>query len=448
MRNILILFSLVCLSSSAFGNSFSELITRMEKSNPDLRIAGLQNEFFQKNITMAKSLHYPRLNSSWIINEGQEPDAINTSSLNLASSSAGSGGPSIPPSQIPAGSQQFSTNGWSGDLTFTLPVFTRFLAQTSVTNSKLDFQRDQLTYRISLDNKKVQLAQVLLEINSLKRIHKTLSQGLALLEKAPHNPGMAGRDSVLKREEFAYEMSYHFERVNLALQTAYMAIRDLIPDISEEELNSTLPQIEVKYPEVSLAEIQKYYMEDSREYKQLSYSAQSYENTYAQTCWEKPWIPYVMIQGSYSQSATFAKKDPSDTWRVSMLMTFNLFDGFYTETRRAQAFTAKEIMKRRSESELSKNKILITKNYYDLKAARAEYKFRKSTVERKRDKLRMLEQIGSSGVSIDFERSGLLLEISQLEWEALDAKKKEQQSLLFLAQKKDDLEGVSFDESI
>ena len=131
-----------------------------------------------------------------------------------------------------------------------------------------------------------------------------------------------------------------------------------------------------------------------------------------------------------------------------MLMTFNLFDGFYTETRRAQAFTAKEIMRRRSESELSKNKILITKNFYDLKAARAEYKFRKSTVERKRDKLRMLEQIGSSGVSIDFERSGLLLEISQLEWEALDAKKKEQQSLLFLAQKKDDLEGVSFDESI
>ena len=60
----------------------------------------------------------------------------------------------------------------------------------------------------------------------------------------------------------------------------------------------------------------------------------------------------------------------------------------------------------------------------------------------------MIEKIGSSGISIDFERSGLLLEISQLEWEALDAKKKEQQSLLFLAQKKDDLEGVSFHESL
>ena len=155
-----------------------------------------------------------------------------------------------------------------------------------------------------------------------------------------------------------------------------------------------------------------------------------------------------MIQGSYSQSATFQQGDLSDTWRVTILVTFNLFDGFYTETRRAQAFTAKEIVRKRIESEMSKNKILITKNYYDLKAARAEYRFRKSSVARKKEKLKMIEKIGSSGISIDFERSGLLLEISQLEWEALDAKKKEQQSLLFLAQKKDDLEGVSFHESL
>jgi hypothetical protein len=204
----------------------------------------------------------------------------------------------------------------------------------------------------------------------------------------------------------------------------------------------------VKYKETSLNEIQKYYLEDSRDLKQFNYTAKTFENIYSQTQWERPYIPYVILQGSYSQSATFASGDASDTWRVSLVVTFNLFDGFYTETRRAQAFTAKEIVRKRTESEMSKNKILITKNYYDLKAARAEFKFRKSSVERKKEKLRMLERIGSSGVSIDFERSGLLLEISQLEWDALNAKKKEQQSLLFLAQKKDDLEGVSFHESL
>lgn len=80
-----------------------------------------------------------------------------------------------------------------------LPVFTRFLAQTSVDNSRLDFQKDKITYALSRESKKVQLAQVLLEINSLQNIHLTLNQGLALLEKAPHNTGISGKDSELKR---------------------------------------------------------------------------------------------------------------------------------------------------------------------------------------------------------------------------------------------------------
>lgn len=444
----MILVSVMLFSSmAACAKSFQDLINQMENSNPDLKMSKLQNDFLENNIVMAKSLHYPRFNSSWVANKGEEPDTISTSSLNSSLSGGGGGGPAVPASQIPAGSQQFSSDGWSADITMSLPVFTRFLAQTSVENSRLDFQKDKISFALSRESKKVQLAQVLLEIKSLQNIHKTLTQGLALLEKAPHNPGMAGRDSELKRNEFTFEMEYHFERVNLALQTSYMAIRDLIPDLTEADLK-TLPNIEVKYQEKSLEEIQKHYMEDSRELQQFKYTSKVFENTYSQTQWERLWIPYVMIQSSYSQSATFEQGDLSDTWRVSILVSFNLFDGFYTETRRAQAFVAKEIVRKRTESEMSKNKILITKNFYDLKAARAEYRFRKSSVERKKDKLKMIEKVGSSGVSIDFERSGLLLEISQLEWEALDAKKKEQQSLLFLAQKKDDLEGVSFHESL
>lgn len=443
---IKIYLMLILLTSNfAYSKSFQDLINQMENSNPDLKMSKLQNEFLENNIVMAKSLHYPRLNSSWVANKGKEQDAISTSSLN--SSLGGGAGPAAPPSQIPAGSQQFSSDGWSADLTLSLPVFTRFLAQTSVDNSRLDFQKDQITFALSRDSKKVQLAQLILEINSLLNISKTLTEGLALLEKAPHNPGMSGRDSELKRTEFTYEMEYHFERVNLALQTAYMAIKDLIPDLTEDDLKK-LPNLEVKYQEKSLDEIHKYYMEQSRELQQFKYTTKVFDNTYSQTQWERGWIPYVMIQSSYSQSATFEQGDLSDTWRISMMVSFNLFDGFYTETRRAQAFTAKEIARKRTESEMSKNKILITKNFYDLKSARAEYRFRKSSVERKKDKLKMMEKIGSSGVSIDFERSGLLLEISQLEWEALDAKKKEQQSLLFLAQKRDDLEGVRFHESL
>ena len=444
----MILLSAILISSPlAYSTSFQDLITQMENSNPDLKMAKLQNDFLENNIVMAKSLHFPRLNSSWVANKGEEQDSISTSALNSSLSGGGAGGPAVPGSQIPAGSQNFSSDGWSADLTMSLPVFTRFLAQTSVDNSRLDFQKDKITYALSRESKKVQLAQVLLEINSLQNIHLTLNQGLALLEKAPHNTGISGKDSELKRAEFTYEMEYHFERVNLALQTAYMAIKDLIPDLTEKDLKQ-LPKIEVKYQEKSLDEIQRYYLEDSRELQQFKYTSKVFENTYSQTQWERSWIPYTMIQGSYSQSATFQQGDLSDTWRVSILVTFNLFDGFYTETRRAQAFTAKEIVRKRTESEMSKNKILITKNYYDLKAARAEYRFRKSSVARKKEKLKMIEKIGSSGISIDFERSGLLLEISQLEWEALDAKKKEQQSLLFLAQKKDDLEGVSFHESL
>ena len=448
MRRIFFILPMIFISTQVYSKNFQDLVLQMENSNPDLRISKLQNQFLENNIIMARSLHFPRLNSSWVANDGKEADAINTSSLNSSAASGGGGaGPVIPASQVPAGSQQFSSDGWSGDLTLSLPVFTRFLAQTSVDNSRIDFQKDQLGFAMTRDSKKVQLAQILLEINSLRMIHKTLTEGLTLLEKAPHNQGIAGKDSELKRAEFSFEMEYHFERVNLALETAYMAIRDLIPDLTEQDLKN-LPSIDVKYQETSLNEIQKYYLEDSRDLKQFNFTAKTFENIYSQTQWEKPYIPYVIMQGSYSQSATFASGDPSDTWRVSLVVTFNLFDGFYTETRRAQAFTAKEIVRKRTESEMSKNKILITKNYYDLKAARAEFKFRKSSVARKREKLKMLERIGSSGVSIDFERSGLLLEISQLEWDALNAKKKEQQSLLFLAQKKDDLEGVSFHESL
>ena len=437
--------TVLCYCGQSRAKSFDELVSMLEMSNHDQKIAQLKNEFIQNNISMAKSLYYPRLTSSWVANEGKDPDVINTSQLNSAISSSSPGVPGVPASQAAAGAQQISTDGWSGDVSLSYPLFNRFLSKTSVDNSRLDYQKDLIQLHMTRESKKIQLSQLLLEIHSLKRIQKTLSQGLTLLKKNKINNSLASTENRHKREEFEAEMEFNLERANMGLETTYMALRDLIPELSEKDFDQ-LPEIEVSYKLEGLEKIKKYYQNDSKELQQYKITERSFSNSYWQTKWERPYVPFVLLQGSYSQSAAFSQGGTSDTWRVSLLVTFNLFDGFYTQTRRAQAYKAETIARLRTSSEIAKNSILLTKSYYDIKVAKAEYRYKTAGLAKKKHRLQMIEKLSNSGVGTDMERTGLLLEVSRMEWEALDAKKKEQQAILFIAQKTDNLNGVKFNE--
>ena len=63
------LITVLCYCGQSRAKSFDELVSMLEMSNHDLKIAQLKNEFIQNNISMAKSLYYPRLTSSWVAKE-------------------------------------------------------------------------------------------------------------------------------------------------------------------------------------------------------------------------------------------------------------------------------------------------------------------------------------------------------------------------------------------
>jgi hypothetical protein len=448
---LIISIAVLLLGTKTYAARFSydELKAKMLRENEDIKFKTNKVAFKSHGITMARSRLIPSLSTTWAINMGEETDSVSSSD---ASSSAGSSEIPSAGSTSSVGSASLNQDGWSGDLTVQWAAFSRMNNRINYRNSKLEYEKEKSELNDLIQERQIQLAQLILETNSMLAIKRILGRADMLLErnkkrkKGLSTAIVSEKKNELKKREYETELEYQKRKVETGIQVALDAFKDLIPTFKDSWLQR-LPQVRAFYPLPPVEKIKEHFRTNSGKAKQLDITVKTYENSYKQTSWEREWIPNVALQGSWSIKRDFeGKADLEDSWRGSIILTFNLFDGFYTYSRRAQAKLSHLMSLNHRKSELSKNMLLISKDYYEAQTQKAKFDYKKAQSKTKLNKVGQLERISRGGAGLDLERTGLLLEANKLEWEALDAMKKYQQNILTLASKAGEFEKVVLNE--
>jgi hypothetical protein len=443
----------LCLNFSLSHNSFcgviplKQLEEAMLRSNPDLKLLKLKESFAREKIILARSGYYPTLSSSWVVNEGEGADSINSPMGSSSSSSSSSSVPSASSSSSVGGPQNITSDGWSGDLTLSLGIFNRFSVSTALKNSKIGNKIAQMSVNEGVQNKRAQLLQLILEINSLRAIRKTLSEAKALTDnvkkmKAKNDYALFSKNKSLKSAKFYAELDYQNSKVDFAWSIATEGFFDLIPEADRSWLGQ-LPNLKVNFERGGLTELKKKFLQDNIGLKKLALDIKTFQNVYKQSQWEKPWIPQFNITSSLSKKRDWEGTLSGDeTWAVTALLTFNLFDGFYTQARRAQASLSYRMAQEFEKSSKSKKLINLERQYRQADMALARHKFMQTKVNIVKARINNLKSISNSGVGMKNEKTAILLELSKYQWESLDELKKYQQQLLSLAQETNQMEKI------
>jgi hypothetical protein len=436
--NIAFLLIITFAEAQVVKLKLADLEEAMFRSNHDLKILRLKESFAEEQVIQSKSGYYPMLSSSWVVNEGKGSDTLNGSERGSSATSSSSI-PSASSSNSISGAESISQNGWTGDITLSLGIFNRFSIQTALKNAKIGKIKDHMSVIEGIENKKSQLLQLILEINSLRSIRATLKQALILSNSIKKSKGKNSKalysiEKSLKAQEFYSELDYQFSKIEFAWGIATQSLFDLIPEARENWINR-LPRLTISFDPGTLKDIKYKFVNENIGLKKLAMDVDIFKNVYNQSEWEKPWIPQLNISSSLSKNRDWAGKlDDDESWRISALVTFNLFDGFYTKARRVQANLSYRMAQELEKSTRSKLLINLERQYRQSKMAKARNRYIQAKVERIKIKIKHFENISKSGVAMKNERTAALLELSKYQWEALDELKKYQQQLISMAQ--------------
>ena len=238
------------------------------------------------------------------------------------------------------------------------------------------------------------------------------------------------KESRLKINIRFYEVNFQKTRIRNAILVATQALKDLIPSYEDSWFKS-LPRIKVNYKVPKRNKAHETFIKESPKMELHNLSINSFKNTYNSTKWEKPWIPSIGLSASYSKSGKYeGKSNVSDNWKAAVLLSFNLFDGFYSSSRRGQAGASLRMAHARKQTETSKHLVLLNKYYMDYETSLAEHLFKKAIVEEKNFKIDMAKKISRAGGSTSLEVSILLLDHAHAKFEAHKSFKQFQQAML------------------
>ena len=387
---------ILCFSTSLYARKLllTELEAAMLRSNPDIQILRLKEKFAQEQIVQARSGHFPSLSSSWVANEGVGNDPVSATGVN-GTSSFGSGTPTPSASNAGGSAQSVSQDGWSADLTLAYPIFNKFLVSTSLANSKRSHKKNSLGLDSGLKEKKVQLLQLILEINALKSIRKTIREAQTLSRSIKKGKGrrtsaLYSADENLKVDEFSSDLNYQSEKTALAWNLAVTAFEDLIPE-SDPSWIKKLPQLNIHYTPGNIYQIKDKFEQENLKLKMSQLDVDNFQEIHSQTQWERPWIPQIFLNASLSRSRDWkGTLEGDESKSVSLLFSFKIFDGFYTESRRAQAYLSHRISQEAQKSEKSKLFLSLKRHYQESKLAKAKHQFLLTKVKRARKKNKVL----------------------------------------------------------
>ncbi len=442
-----ILLCAACLGES-HGITLSEIEAQLQDKNADLKLSEYKLGFDREQVTGNKALNFPSLTLNAGLSTGKDQEST-VSPYSSSSSTGVGGGPDLAGSTTSSNAVVVERDSWSSDLSMSYVLFSRFNISANVNSAKNTLRASELSHNAAAIEKRAQLYQLLLEISALREMQGSLERASQVMgrvrEQRQKSQHLYGKGEQLQLDTKYYELEYQKARLGGGLIMAREALKDLVPGLKSEALEKT-PTIKINYELPTLEKIQDRYQRDNYEIENMNLTIDTYRGYRESTSWERPWVPSVMLSSSYSKSGGFDGDDPSNDYRASIIFSFNVFDGFQTAARRAQATLAHQMAVKRKESEVQKNMIYIAKLYTDSMTAKTEYALKNAIAEEKKYKLEQTKIIRNSGAGTDFEESLLRLEWVNAQLEAHQANKNYQQTILNLSIKANEFNKVSVKE--
>lgn len=436
-------YLLVIFSHNGYATvlEIEKLFARMDLENSEIRVAKHALNYHEESLRVSKSFLYPSLTLNASLNKGKEVNAPSTSTTTSSDTPAPSPGGTDTSTPSRPGTVTNTGDGWNTQLSTNYALFSHFGIDQSIKSSKLQIQSAGYELSKQRASKRSQFIQALLEWQWLRGLQTPLAQAGKIIKKVKDHADQKSsilysdldRVELLQKET---EIHYNTVKVNEGLKLVESAMKDLLPslapDLEKGELDR-LPKIAVYYPLPPADTLESAYISKSLSRKMHENDVRIAGGNYEVATWKKPWIPSVTLTGSYSKFGDYKGGKPDDTWSAGLLFSFNIFDGFYTQARKAQTHIGLETAEERLRLATSKTLVLLSAQTMKALVSQAEYKLKDSTVKRRRIELEQTEAKQTQGVGSELEVSAATLNVVKAKFDALDALKNYQSATLEIA---------------
>lgn len=450
MRRTLVVAILMSGSvAMAVPAPLQDVFERLRKTNPEVYASSLNSQFKYQNVRGAKSRLWPSLSVSGVAKESSDnafSDPLSdTSGVASPGDSLGSQGSSSL-SNVSDG----VNGGWTSQVSMSYLLFTGFGITEDINRAENELESAKISEGVAYDKKRSEFLQVFLEWKNLKKIQPAIEQAkdsFASINKHKKKRSAflyTTQDNVKMTERMA-TLEYQSVRVEEGLHLTETALLKLVPDLTPQELEK-LPEVEVSYPLPSTAEISSKYAEQSRTHLTNQLSVDNARGYLRASEWRRPWIPFVSWSASYGQSGDWKGNSYDNGASTSVLLNFNLFDGFYTQARLQQSKISVELAKTKMVVEKDKRVLLLTHKRMQANVARAEFKMKSAIAAKTELKYKDIQRKHKQGIATRLELSLGSLEYSKSQLEAIDAMKKYQQALLDIAVELNEWDKVKINE--
>jgi outer membrane protein TolC len=438
MKNKILLALSFCLFSPniALSVDFKTLLGELYRENIEIKAFEKEIKSRRHSITIARSGHYPSISLNGVASKGKGVE-IDSSSYTNADTQTNSATPTSYSSEAAV---------WSGDISLSYPLFSKFAVSTAVSTAKNSYKHAMIQLQGIKNSKRSHLIRLLLEYKTLQEVERPIDEAEIILKKVRKRTKASGtkllftRQERLKLETKYAQLIYQKSRVKGALNLGRDALCNLIPTCRDEWFKN-MPKIKIDYKLPNVNKLSELYNENSYQVKLDNIEVNTAKSAYDTiNVWGRPWIPVALLSSSYGYSGSYdysadsdKATDPSSSWRVNLGLSFSLFSGFSGKARRSQAFLAYQMAQDKKRISTEKHNIILKKYLMDARNAKAEYQFKAAISEEKNDKLSQAKELSLSGTSTAIEQSILLLDYSVSKYEAYEALKKYQAAQLDVA---------------
>lgn len=435
------------MSASAAVPELDPLFARLEGENSEIRFSQYSLAMKEQNLRATRSLLLPNLTFNVAASKSRDltirTSDFTTSDGQSADSQASALG-------LPTTVTR-STDGWLSQFSTTYYLFTHFAVSEAIGNAKISIESANYTLNSTRLGRRAQFVQGLMEWQWLNSLVKPLEDARAVVKKVKDYARQ--RSNVLYSEndradldEKENEFNYHWVRVNEGLSLIENALKDQIPSLTHEEL-SRLPRIGADYALPEGANLRTAYIERSLGRKILENDVKISEGNYRVARWSRPWVPVVALSAGISNYGGYDGKNTGNSWSSQILMNFNLFDGFYTDARRAQASIGLSSTEDKRDAETSKMQLALQARRMKALVARSEFSLKSATEKKKRLRFEDVEKKRSRGLITDLELTLASLDYVKAKMDTLDALKDYQSASLGIAVELNDWERVNIYET-
>lgn len=437
------------LAMAATPQPILTMFKRLDEGNPEVAVSRLNVESKYQNLRGAKSRLWPSLSLSGVARES-EPSAFSdptgtSTGISSPSSNLGSQGTSGL-SNIGESSQ----SGWTGQASLSYLLFTGFAISENINRAENELESASISEKIQKDQTRSQFLQLLLEWQNLKKIEPILKKADKAFSKVKRHKKQRSSflyttdDNLLMDEKMA-SLDYNKVRVEEGLNLTRIALEKMIPGLQESELLA-LPLIGLEYPLPSSQTIEEKYRTQSRNHKMNALSVESSQGYEKASKWNRPWLPFVSWSASYGQSGSFDGETIDNGASTSILLNFNLFDGFYTQARLQQSRITVKATQAKMQIEKDKRVLYLLHSRMKANIAKAEFAVKNSSANKKKSQWKDVLRKKSQGIATGLEVNASSLEYSQSQLEAFDSLKQYQQALLDIAVELNEWEKVQIHE--